>query len=605
GSLNEVVDVLNLVSRDEVGQIFSVCKRPYLAITHTWGAVSNLYDELSPIYVTRTRDLSKLILLQHLRSKRNAWIDVYDNVQSDSGKSDDLTAEQKKIQSAQINIMGEVYFYAEFVLWLTSASDDQTLTLLEEIPINKKTDNKQTLNILRGWAAANRKRILSWSQPENRGFEHWTRAWTYQEIANARELHAVSPYTNKTWDVARILEKCKLAMKGLHEKDDPNDSEEVKRLRSILRCCRSDLELVSQGRNVIKTGLDPFRISRELQGIRYASYARDVLFTHRMTLGIPNGLLDYSKPLEWNIRTFCAFLIANDQMPIASNPTSPIPNACWILPEFFDLLQCDAQKAPASTSILKSIRAPSRAQQVRLTRTLENVSVLENGMLQMTTYVKELYGDIWLAFINERQSVVFSRTKCHILAVADSKWHSTTRETVSFGSAGADYFYQPEIVQNTVLIQSGANMLENLGWQNGIGWTSSADAALEYLVVLCTIVDDTDVYGIIKHVISAEDGFDSFNDCVLEAIEFASFNGLSDWKIYEAVEIIYALCGGFHFDVVGKTNSGQFRFLTRMYNDTFPDERVALKIYQIAENANADVVAAFEALNSVRRCILF
>ncbi|KAJ3092466.1 hypothetical protein HK100_006932 [Physocladia obscura] len=416
-----------------LASFFPKCATNYVAVSHKWGAISNLYDDSpnSPLHVTPVSDLSKLVLMQHLVANGNVWIDVYDIIQ---GK---VSGEQRNVKSAQVELMGEVYFYADLVLWVTTARDDQTLALLEDAD----ADNIQS------WAQKESCRILSWSPPRDGGaFEHWTRAWTYQEIALAKELHAVSPYTGRDWKMRLMLKKIRNIWTKVGKESRDHELEELKQLRRMIMGALNDLELVSQARSHNHvSGMNNKRLIRELGTSRISTRAKDILFTHLWILGIPKGLLVYSESVEWNIRQFCAHLISRGQLTIGANNAAPVgvENACWIPPVLFKLLDDDANKREGDTSILKLVK-------LRPEDRIIPTRVLDDGRLELKTMVKQLHGDVWIAFLNGRESVVFLKSTSHTVVVTDSNWTGGQLETVSFGTTQPESFELDTTVANNV-----------------------------------------------------------------------------------------------------------------------------------------------------------
>ncbi|KAJ3244378.1 hypothetical protein HDU77_009920 [Chytriomyces hyalinus] len=423
---NEVLDkveVAGLMDQSYLASFFPKCAVPYVAVTHKWGAISNLYDDspYSPLHVTPISDLSKLVLMQQLVANGNVWIDIYDIIQ---GKVSD---EQAGVKSAQVELMGEVYYYADLVLWVTTARDDQTLALLDDVDVDD----------IKSWAQSKSARILSWSPPREGGtFEHWTRAWTYQEIALAKELHAVSPYTGRDWKIRSMLKKVRNIWTKIGKESRVHDSEEIKQLRLMIMGALNDFELVSQARshNYV-SGMNNKRLIRELGTSRISTRAKDILFTHLWILGIPKGLLVYSESVEWNIRRFCAHLISRGQLTIGTNDNAPtgISNACWIPSVLFKLLDDDMNHREGDTYILKLVK-------LRPDEKCIPTRILDDGRLELTTMVKQLHGDVWIAFLNARESVVFLKSKSHTVVVTDSNWTGGQVETVAFGTTQPEPF---------------------------------------------------------------------------------------------------------------------------------------------------------------------
>ncbi|KAJ3015636.1 UNVERIFIED_CONTAM: hypothetical protein HDU68_012635 [Siphonaria sp. JEL0065] len=536
-------------TQQHLSTLFPKCGSLYVAVTHKWGAFSNLYDE-SPAsfgHSTPICDLSKLVLMQQLIAQGNVWIDVYDVNQHD-----------KSVLSAQVQVMGEVYYYADWVLWVTTAKDDQTLSLISDVDLHD----------IPSWSAKESARILSWvparngDQPEQVGaFEHWTRAWTYQEIALAKEVRALSPYTGRDWSLKTVLKKVRQIWTKLGKQEKVTDTPELKKLRLLIKGCLNDLELVSQARlHDHLSGMDNHRLHREIATSRTATRAKDVLFTHLWTLGIPKGLLDYTKSVEWNIRQFSALLISRGQIR-TKRPKSAM-----------GLLDWDEAQAEGDTSVLRLVRLQPLSDPLP-------VQVLADGKLEVTTRVKQLHGDVWIAYLNKLESVVFLRQSNHIVTVVDSQWSGGETETVAFGAA-------------RVVVDTGADVLNHLGWEDGIGWNASFDKALDYLMELRPVIDNSDVYGIIKMVLSTEDAFDTFNGCVFDAVEGARLNGVSEHLIRDAVEILHALCGKCEY----LADNGAF------HSDfvTSSDLELPSKMYDITGVTIRDVELAFACINKVR-----
>ncbi|KAJ3061073.1 hypothetical protein HDU98_003016, partial [Podochytrium sp. JEL0797] len=585
-----------LKSQQYLASKFSKCGGSYVAVTHKWGAVSNLYDESpkSHKHSTPVSDLSKLRMLQQLVAAGDVWIDIYDNEQEDGS-----------LKSAQVQLMGEVYFYADWVLWVTTARDDQTLCLLEEI------DGAD----IACWAKKESARILSWKPVRGSvtggptdaigAFEHWTRAWTYQEIVLANSVHAYSPYSDRDWSISRILRKVRDIWPKLGKADKLYESKEVKRLRLLIRASLNDLEIMSQarpdhahshgtGKKAHRSQIQKHRLLREIQTPRVATRAIDILFSHLWTFGVPKGVLDYSRDVEWNVRQFSAYLICSGQMTIAANQIVPsgIQNACWVPLELLGLIELHKNKKEGSTAVLKMVK-------VERSREPLDFVVLEDGKLQVTTRVKQLHDDVWIAYLNERESVVFLKQKCHVVSVTDSEWdweeneledpkgkkHSTVTATVKFGASSV------EIGRPRQFIETGATMLETLAWQDGVGWSASFALALDYLMELRPLIDDADVYGIVKSVLSTEDSFDSFAQCVLEAAEIACLNGVALHLICEAVEILFALSGKFACCLDGKSNAVQY-FALLGQEVVGSEDDTPLKIYDLSNAIMDDAVMA-------------
>ncbi|KAJ3119136.1 Serine/threonine-protein kinase haspin [Physocladia obscura] len=89
--VNEV-EVAGLKDQQYLASFFPKCSNNYVAVTHKW--------------------------------------DVYDIIQGT------VSDKQTVVKSAQVELMGEVYFYADLVIWVTTARDDQTLTLLEDADVD-------------------------------------------------------------------------------------------------------------------------------------------------------------------------------------------------------------------------------------------------------------------------------------------------------------------------------------------------------------------------------------------------------------------------------------------------------------------------------------
>jgi hypothetical protein len=593
----EEVEVAGLESRQYLASYFTKCATNYVAVTHKWGAVSNLYDVSSPLRVSPICDLSKLVLMQQLVEHGTVWIDIYDIIQ---GK---VYGKEAEVRSAQVQLMGEVYFYADLVLWVTTARDDQTLALLDDVEV--AGDNKiEKIEKVESWAQKESSRLFSWSPPRNGGaFEHWTRAWTYQEIALAKDLHAVSPYTGRDWKCGRILRKVRTIWTIVGKESRQGESKEFEHLRLLIKGALSDLELISQGRSRTVSVMDNKRLGSELKNSRISTRAKDILFTHLWTLGIPKGQLDYSKSVEWNIRQFCAYLISRGQLTIGTNHTAPIANGCWIPSYFFDLLDDDRKQREGDTSFLRRIS-------VRPNGLIIPYKVLDDGRLELKTMVKQLHGEVWIAFLNKLESVVFLKSAensaYHTIAVTNSNWTGGQSETITFGTTQPELFQLDTTFANNVtetqVVETGANMLHNLKWQDGVGWQSSFDESLDYLMELRAIVDDPDMYAILKSVIATEDAFANFTDCVLYAAECATLEGISEYLVCEAVEILYALCGKYECARDGKSNCQQYLLIAGedsgvLQNDT---NDMPLKIYNIENARIGDICKAFDSINKVR-----
>ncbi|KAJ3061072.1 hypothetical protein HDU98_003015, partial [Podochytrium sp. JEL0797] len=396
---------MGLLNQEALAAVFRKCGGKYVAVTHTWGSFSNLYDAMSPTNLTPVSDLSKLICMQKLHAM-GMWIDIYD-----------VNQQLEKIKNAQVQWMGEVYFHADAVVWITTTKDEQTLTLLEDLTLLKVLDEAH----IHEWAEKESERILGW-QPARKStsadhvgaFEHWARAWTYQEVALAKELHAVSPYTGREWNIPALKSKLGTVRRVL-SKASVVESDEIKHLRRLTNGARSDFDLISQARphgpskhHSIK--LDRFRVHREMTSTRIAGFAKDILFTHLWIFGIPKSELDYAKNVTWNIRRFCAYLISRGQMTIAANQATPagVRNACWIPPQILELRDLDAKHKAGDTSVLQSISQQPKFAPLP-------VKVLDDGKLQVTTRVKQLHGDVWIAYLNVKDSVVFLKKQCHIV----------------------------------------------------------------------------------------------------------------------------------------------------------------------------------------------